>query len=137
MLANAQPLLVVLPAWWLFGERPRPVEVSAVAVGFGGLVLVAAPSGGGRGAGLALLAAAASTAGTLLARRLAGVDLLALGAWQFLFGGAGLAVAASVLEGPPTAIAGPAGSWLGSRRSRSRRPRCRTCCGLPIYAGRR
>nr|WP_227457513.1 DMT family transporter [Micromonospora purpureochromogenes] len=108
VLANAQPLLVVLPAWWLFGERPRPVEVGAVAVGFGGLVLVAAPSGGGRGAGLALLAAAATTAGTLLARRLAGVDLFALGAWQFLLGGAGLAVAASVLEGPPTAIA-----WTG------------------------
>ena len=104
VLANAQPLLVVLPAWWLFGERPRLAQVVAVAVGFGGLLLVAVPSGGGRGAGLALLAAVSITAGTLLARRLAGVDLLALGAWQFLLGGAGLAVAAVLVEGPPTVI---------------------------------
>ncbi|KAF5999188.1 DMT family transporter [Streptomyces sp. WAC00263] len=101
VLGNAQPLLVVLPAWWLFGERPRPVEVAGVALGFGGLVLVAAPSGAGRGAGLALAAAAAIAAGSLLARRLAGVDLLALGAWQFLLGGGALAVAAAVVEGPP------------------------------------
>jgi probable blue pigment (indigoidine) exporter len=108
VLANAQPLLVILPAWWLFGERPRLPEVLAVAVGFSGLMLVAVPSGGGRGAGLAVLAAVAITAGTLLARWLAGVDLLALGAWQFLLGGAGLAVAAAVVEGPPTVIV-----WTG------------------------
>ncbi|MFF7643957.1 EamA family transporter [Streptomyces canus] len=101
VLGNAQPLLVVLPAWWLFGERPRPVEVAGVALGFGGLVMVAAPSGAGRGAGLALAAAAAIAAGSLLARRLAGVDLLALGAGQFLLGGAVLAVAAAATEGPP------------------------------------
>lgn len=108
VLANAQPLLVILPAWWLFGERPRLPEVVAVAVGFSGLMLVAVPSGGGRGAGLAVLAAVAITAGTLLARRLAGVDLLALGAWQFLLGGAVLTVAAAVVEGPPTVIV-----WTG------------------------
>ena len=108
MLANAQPLLVVLPAWWLFGERPRVVEVAAIAVGFGGLVLVAAPSGAGRGAGLAVLAAAAITAGTLLARRLADVDLLLLGAWQYLLGAVGLAVAAAFVEGPPSGI-----TWTG------------------------
>jgi probable blue pigment (indigoidine) exporter len=101
VLANIQPLLVVLPAWWLYGERPRLGEMAGIAVGFGGLVLIAAPSGGGRGAGLALLAAAAIATGTLLARRLERVDVLALGAWQFLLGGAVLAGAALLTEGAP------------------------------------
>lgn len=104
VLANSQALLVVLPAWWLFGERPRIGEVVGVAVGFGGLVLVAAPAGAGRGAWLAVLAAAGVAAGALLARRLAGIDLLALGAWQFLLGGAALAVAAGVVDEPGSVL---------------------------------
>lgn len=101
VLANAQPLLVVLPAWAMFGERPRFTEIAGVAIGFGGLVLVAVPSGFGSGAGLALLAAAGITVGALLARRLCGVDVLVLGAWQFLLGGALLVIAAAVSEGAP------------------------------------
>lgn len=101
VLANAQPLLVVLPAWWLFGERPRLTSVAGVAMGFGGLLFIAAPSGSGRGAGLALLAAVGIATGALLARRLAGLDVLVLGVWQFLLGGAVLAVIAAVTDGPP------------------------------------
>nr|WP_280475319.1 DMT family transporter [Nocardia asiatica] len=104
VLSNSTPLLVVLPAWWLFDDRPRLIEIAGVAVGFGGLLIVAAPSGAGRGGGLALLAAAGIAAGALLARRLSGIDLLVLGAWQFLLGGAALAGLAAVVEGPPTTI---------------------------------
>jgi probable blue pigment (indigoidine) exporter len=104
VLSNSAPLLVVLPAWWLYAERPRAVEIAGVALGFGGLVLVAAPTGFGRGAGLAVLAAVGITAGALLARRLTDVDLLALGMWQFLLGGTALSVVAAVTEGPPTTI---------------------------------
>ena len=100
VLANTQALLVVLPAWWLFGERPRWYEVTGVTLGFVGLLVVALPSGAGTGAWLALSAAVAIASGALLARRLAGVDLLSLGAWQFLLGGAALAVIAAILEGP-------------------------------------
>ena len=104
VLSNSAPLLIVLPAWWLYSERPRAIEVAGAAIGFGGLLLVAAPAGLGRGAGLALLAAAGITAGALLARRLSDVDLLALGVWQFLLGGTALSVVAAVTEGPPTTI---------------------------------
>ncbi|WP_321189713.1 DMT family transporter [Mycolicibacterium pallens] len=103
VLANGQALLVVLPAWWLFGERPSVLELVAVAIGFGGLLLIAVPAGSGRGAWLALLAAGGVTAGALLARRLAGVDILALGAWQFLIGAAMLAGVATAIDGPPRA----------------------------------
>ncbi len=104
VLSNSTPLLVVLPAWWLYGERPRLAVSVGIALGFGGILLVAAPSGGGRGAGLALAAAVGITTGALLARRLSDVDLLALGAGQFLLGGTALALIALLIEGPPTAI---------------------------------
>ncbi|KDE97130.1 Putative membrane protein (modular protein) [uncultured Mycobacterium sp.] len=104
VLSNSTPLLVVLPAWWLYGERPRVAVSVGVAMGFGGLLLVAAPSGGGRGAALALVAALGVTTGALLARRLSGVDLLMLGAGQFLLGGAVLALIALLIDGPPTTV---------------------------------
>jgi drug/metabolite transporter (DMT)-like permease len=62
VLANAQPLLIVLPAWWLFGERLSTRAGIALAVGFTGLIVVALPGGGGSGALLSLLAATAVTA---------------------------------------------------------------------------
>jgi len=96
VLGNAQALLVVLPAWWLFGERPRFPEIGGVAIGFGGLMLLAGSAGGGRGAWLAVLAATAIAAGALLARRLDAVDVWVLGAGQFLIGGAILAAVAAI-----------------------------------------
>ncbi len=100
VLANAQPLLILLPAWWLFGERPKALTVGALLLGIVGLVLVALPSGFGTGAVLSLVAAAAATGGTLLARVI-DVPPLTLAAWQFLIGGVALAVAAFLIEGPP------------------------------------
>lgn len=87
VLANAQPLLIILPAWWLYGESPTVRTLIGIAVGFAGLIILGLTSGAGAGAGLSLLAAAALTAGTLLARGLAGTDLVAASAWHFLIGG--------------------------------------------------
>lgn len=101
VLANAQPLLVLLPAWWLYREPVTPPTAVGLAVGFAGLLVVAVPGGGGSGAWLSILAAAAITAGTLLARRLAGVDLVQAAGWHFVIGGAALAVAAATVEGLP------------------------------------
>lgn len=101
VLANAQPLLILLPAWWLYGERLSPRTSAALVVGFAGLVVVALPGGGGGGAGLSLLSAAAVTAGTLLSRRLTGLDLVTAAAWHLLMGAAGLMVFAAAVEGSP------------------------------------
>lgn len=101
VLTNAQPLLILLPAWWLYGERVTARTLVGLAVGFGGLVVVAIPGGGGSGALLSLLAAAAITTGTLLSRRLAGVDLVHAAGWHFLIGGVGLAGLAGIVEGVP------------------------------------
>ena len=101
VLSNAQPLLILLPAWWLYGERPTRSTTAALFLGFAGLVAVALPGGGGTGAGLSLIAAGAITAGTLLARQLRGVDVLVASGWHFLLGGLLLAGWAWLAEGPP------------------------------------
>ena len=101
VLANAQPLLILLPAWWLYGERLSGRTARSLLVGFLGLIVVALPGGGGQGALLSLLSAAAVTAGTLLVRVLHGVDVVAAAAAQFLIGGLTLAVVAALADGQP------------------------------------
>lgn len=100
-LSNAQPLLILLPAWWLYGERPSRSTAGAGVLGLAGLTVVASADGGGSGVWLALAAAAAATGGTLLARRMAGIDVLVATGWHLLIGGAALALTASVLNGAP------------------------------------
>jgi drug/metabolite transporter (DMT)-like permease len=99
VLANAQPLLIVLPAWALYGERADAPTLGAMLAGLGGVALLA--GGGGSGAGLALLAAAGITAGTLLLRQFSDLDLVTVSAWSFLIGGAALAGLAALVEGSP------------------------------------
>lgn len=101
VLANAQPLLILVPAWWLFRERITIRTGVALAVGFTGLLVVSVPGGGGSGALLSLVAAAAVTAGTLMVRGLAGVDVVVTSAAHFLIGGLVLAGVAFAVEGPP------------------------------------
>ena len=101
VLSNAQPLLILLPASWLYGEAVSGRTAGALVVGFTGLLLVALPEGGGSGAALSLLAAVAITAGTLLARRLGGIDVVVAAGWHFVIGGAGLVVLAAAVEWAP------------------------------------
>lgn len=101
VLANAQPLLILLPAHWWFGEPARMRSALALSVGLVGLLIMTGPAGGGSGAWLSLSAAAAITAGTLFARRLQGTNAVAVVAWNFIIGGAALAAVAAIFEGQP------------------------------------
>lgn len=100
VLANAQPLLILLPAWWIYKERVSSRTLIAMTVGFAGLLAVAVPSGVGTGAWLSVTAAVAITAGTLISRQVK-ADILPFIAWHFVIGGAVLAGAAWLFEGPP------------------------------------
>ncbi len=102
VLANAQPLLILLPAWLLYKERVARRTVIAMSAGFAGLVVIAGPGGGGRGAWLSVIAAIGITTGTLLARRVGALDVVMVSGWHFVLGGAVLAVVAAVTEGAPT-----------------------------------
>jgi len=101
VLANAQPLLILLPAWWLYGEAISARIAVGLVAGFAGLLVVALPGGGGSGAALSMLSATAITAGTLLARRLGALDLVVASGWHFLLGGTALFVWAAAVEGWP------------------------------------
>lgn len=101
VLANAQPILILLPAWWLYRERPTPAAIAAIGLGFTGLLIIVLPSGLGTGAWLSLTSAAAITAGTLIGR-IVHADVRIVAAAQLLIGGAILAGTAAVTEGPPT-----------------------------------
>lgn len=101
VLANALPLLIVLPAWALGGERPTARTLAGLTAGFAGLVVASLPGGVGGGALLSIGAAGAITACTLLTRRITGVDVVMLSAaWQFLAGGLILTGLAWAAEGP-------------------------------------
>ncbi len=101
VLANAQPLLIVLPAWWLYRERPHKAGHAGLGVGVGGLLFVAVSGGAGSGAAFAIGSAVAATAGTLLARRLGALDNVVAAGWSFQLGAAGLALWALLDEGLP------------------------------------
>jgi len=128
VLANAQPLLILMPAWWLYREPVSGRTVLALAAGFAGLIVVAGTGGSGTGAALSLLAAAAITAGTLLSRRIGTLDVVMVSGWHFLLGGAGLAAFAAMVEGAPRITWTP--RFVAIRRSsRCSAPRGRSSCG--------
>lgn len=100
VLTNAQPILILLPAWWLYRERPTPSAIAAGGIGFVGLLVIALPSGLGSGAWVALTSAVATTAGTLISRTVQ-ADSRFVAAAQLLIGGVILASAATLADGPP------------------------------------
>lgn len=100
VLANIQPVLILLPAWWLYRERPSLRSVAAMLTGLAGLLLIVLPAGAGTGAWLSLTAAAAVTAGTLISRAMR-ADPFLVATVQLLLGGGILLVAAAIVEGPP------------------------------------
>ena len=101
VLANAQPLLVILPAWMLYGERPWRWTLPALGVGALGLALTADPTASLAGSAAALLASVGLAVSTLLARRIGEADLLVVGGWQYVVGGVLLGVTALAVEGHP------------------------------------
>ena len=82
VLANAQQLLILLPAWWFYGGSLSLRTAISSAVGFSGSLLVGLSSGGGTGAALSFLAAPGFIASTLLARRLRRSGLLMVSTWK-------------------------------------------------------
>jgi probable blue pigment (indigoidine) exporter len=108
----ASPIVMLLLAWVLLGERPTVRRLAAAGVGIGGVCLmllggVTAVSVLGVTASIAAMAI--SSLGFVLTKRWgAGVDVLALTSWQLIAGGLVLLPAAAVIEGAPPALDGRA-----------------------------
>ncbi|WP_327393020.1 MULTISPECIES: EamA family transporter [unclassified Streptomyces] len=111
------PLAMMLIAWPLLSERPRPTHLLGAVAGLGGVCLMLL-SGTARVAPGGVLASAAAMAmsslGYVLAKRWrceAGV--LASTSWQLVAGGLLLLPLAAVVEGTPPALDAPAALGFG------------------------
>jgi probable blue pigment (indigoidine) exporter len=104
-MGAVQPLLVVLLAWPLLGERPMVGRVAAAGagvIGVGMLVLGPAARLDALGVAAGLAATGAMAAGTILTKRWGRpAPLLVFTSWQLVAGGLLLLPLALVFEGPP------------------------------------
>lgn len=111
-LTATSPLVVMLLAWLLAGERPRAASLAAAVVGITGVgVLVL--RGGVRldplGVAASLGAVVCSSLGFVLVKTWRPpVDLLPFTAWQLIFGGLALVPVALLVEGTPPPLDLPA-----------------------------
>lgn len=104
VIANTQPLIAAVLAWWLLDEHLRPIQRLGLAVGFAGIILIGIPGMSGTtsqslGLIFILVAAVGIAVSNVLLKRLAGrVDPLRAMGWQLLIGSVPLAVFASTQE---------------------------------------
>lgn len=105
MVMALSPLVLMLGAWALLGERPRRSHLAAAVVGLAGVALMlGGPGSDVRPAGVLASVAAllVSAAGFLLSKRWdAGPGVLSVTAWQLTCGGLVLLVVAVATEGAP------------------------------------
>ena len=112
VLANMQPLIAVILAFFLIGEQLRRSSLLGLLMGFFGIVLTALPSfsaqatsGSSSGLGYVLLGALGVAVGNILLKRIAGqVDSLMATGWQFILGSLPLLALAQWLEVPSSVI---------------------------------
>ncbi|MFK0150512.1 EamA family transporter [Streptomyces sp. NPDC090499] len=106
------PLTMMLMAWPLVSERPRPAQLACAVLGLGGVCLMLLTGVQGTSGPGVLASAAAmlvSAFGHVLTKRWsAGTDVLASTAWQLTAGGLFLLPVAAAVEGPPPALSAPA-----------------------------
>jgi probable blue pigment (indigoidine) exporter len=107
-LTATSPVVVMLLAWLLAGERPRAAAVVAAAVGVLGVALLVLRGGAvldPLGVAAALGAVLCSSLGFVLVKTWRPpLDLLTFTAWQLVLGGLALAVVALLVEGAPPAL---------------------------------
>lgn len=107
VLVYTMPFWLLPLAWWWLGERVRGLQWLAVAFAAAGLVMVFEPwssRGGTLSSVLAVAAGATWAMSAVVVKRLrrdVAVDLLALTAWQMLFGALALCLVALVVPSRP------------------------------------
>lgn len=116
-LMAGSSVLMMLLAWPVLAERPRPATVLGAAVGAVGVVVMLLPGDvviSRRGVAASLAAMSLSSLGYVLARRWGrDVPALPLTAWQLVAGGLLVLPVAVLLEGAPPAVDLPAAVAFG------------------------
>lgn len=102
------PLVMMLFAWMILGDRPRQAHLAGAGLGIVGvslLVLTGTAPSDPWGVLASVAAMTMSAAGYALAKRWSGeVDVLAMTSWQLVAGGVVLAPFVVLLEGRPPAL---------------------------------
>ncbi|MGB6118409.1 MAG: DMT family transporter [Mesorhizobium sp.] len=106
LIAGLQPLVTVVLAGWLLGERINRRQIAGLVVGLGGVVLVLWPKLGVTGAGInaatltaSLIALLAICAGTVWQKKHSAGDSLIAGAfWQYVGASIVMALASFAIE---------------------------------------
>lgn len=107
VLVYTMPFWLFPMAWWLLGERIRGLQWLAIGIAAAGLLLIVEPWAGHGGLFSSVLGVVAGLVWALSAvvakrmRRTTEFDLLALTAWQMLFGAIALCVVAVLLPSRP------------------------------------
>jgi drug/metabolite transporter (DMT)-like permease len=103
VLSYTMPLWVALAGWPLLGERLNARQVVALVIALGGIALIV-DIGNVRASiaadGLAVLAGISWAVGVILTKRVqrnTHIDVLGLTAWQMLFGGIAVGIAALIV----------------------------------------
>lgn len=115
VLANAQPLVAAILAYFILRERLGPRRRFGLWLGFAGILLVATPGFGSGNANstplgvtFVLMGAVGVAVGNVLLKHLAGqVDLLVATGGQFVLGAVPLAIAAWLFERPVLVVWSP------------------------------
>jgi probable blue pigment (indigoidine) exporter len=111
------PVIMMLLAWLLAGERLRIVPLVGAGIGLVGVVLLLATDAGAvdpLGIVASVVAMLLASLGYVLAKRWKdGTGLLAVASWQLLAGGLMLVPAALVVEGAPPVIGLREGAAFG------------------------
>ena len=140
-LTATAPIMVMLVAWGLIGERPRAASLVGAAVGAAGvalLVLRADFAVDPIGVAASFGAVAMSSVGFVLVKRWKPpVDLLTFTAWQLVAGGLVLLPVALIVEGAPPALERERDRRLPLPRPRRHARRVRRLVPRPAPAARR
>lgn len=102
------PIALTLSAWALLGQRPGGWLLAGAAAGAAGVPLLVGVGGADFqpwGLAASLAAMLLNSLGSVLTRRWQGdIPTLHLTAWQLMWGGLALVVAACAIEGPPPGL---------------------------------
>jgi drug/metabolite transporter (DMT)-like permease len=104
IIAYTMPILALVPAWLVLGERPTALGLLGLALGAAALVALIAPAAAAIGAApagplLMLGGAAAWGIGTVLIKKLRPpMSILQFTGWQVVLGGAPIVIAALLLD---------------------------------------
>jgi probable blue pigment (indigoidine) exporter len=114
-LTATAPILMMLLAWLLIRERPRPVSLASAVVGLGGVALLVLRAGfvvDPLGVAASLAAVSMASLGFVLVKRWkSSVSLTTMAAWQLVGGGLLLLPVALLVEGAPPHL--DRAAWAG------------------------